>query len=251
MDEKDIKKYIESYHNSFEATEPKGAFQSWIQCYKAFYKFCGDGASLSDEQMEVLCLRLSFYLASWGMFRGDAFIRHYDHMIHQDIIREILKPKYKNLFGITCEELAKTENLEKLHDLLKDIIKPHYEKFRDQYKKSKKGSHSENEETTPLSEILMTKILMGAMGCVPAFDNHFARGIKDENIKGSFIKKLESLISFYEKNKESLENFRDTYTKNYRIEYPQMKILDDLFFQIGYEKNQGKSTHKSTNVATV
>ena len=87
-----------------------------------------------------------------------------------------------------------------------------------------------------LSETLITKILMGTLGCVPAYDIYFVTGIRSKKIaSGTYnIKSILQLVDFYEKNIEQL----DSVQKNFNVAdmlYPQMKILDMGFWQIGFD----------------
>ena len=87
-----------------------------------------------------------------------------------------------------------------------------------------------------LSDTLITKILMGTLGCVPAYDRYFVKGIRSQKIaSGTYnIKSILQLVDFYEKNLEQLVSVQ----KNFIVAdmlYPQMKILDMGFWQIGFD----------------
>ena len=59
-----------------------------------------------------------------------------------------------------------------------------------------------------LSNILITKILMGTLGCVPAYDRYFVAGIRSQKIAiGTYnIKSILQLVDFYEKNLVQLDS---------------------------------------------
>ena len=91
---------------------------------------------------------------------------------------------------------------------------------------------------------------MGVFGCVPAYDRFFISGIKvNKTSTGKFNKKsLLKLVEFYKKNKEEFEKTR----KKMKIgnkNYPQMKLIDMGFWQIGFEKEEQekKKKKKTTN----
>ena len=73
-------------------------------------------------------------------------------------------------------------------------------------------------------------------GCVPAYDRYFIDGIKDQKVTtGNYnIKSLLGLVDFYEDNRTRLEKTRKA-LKVYDLPYPQMKLLDMGFWQIGFE----------------
>lgn len=60
-------------------------------------KSCHD---LSDEDYDYLALHLSFYLASWGMYRGSSMLLSTDYKIHIPIVKELMKEEYEYLILI-------------------------------------------------------------------------------------------------------------------------------------------------------
>ena len=89
-----------------------------------------------------------------------------------------------------------------------------------------------------VSEALISKILLGTLGCVPAFEQNFKR-ITSKINKGYakfYAKSIDNLIDFYVENQNKLEEIRTKINndKNHHIvEYPQMKIIDMIFWQLG------------------
>ena len=82
--------------------------------------------------------------------------------MHTPIVEEILKPEYDCLFGLACADVRNSDvwaQLTKLYDNIAD----HFGPMRDQA--------AGREVASPVSPILITKILMGTLGCVPAYDN--------------------------------------------------------------------------------
>lgn len=61
-----------------------------------------------------------------------------------------------------------------------------------------------------VSETLVTKILMGVLGCCPAYDSYFRSGLSIEKVGTQrFNKKsILELVNFYEDNSEKLEDAR-------------------------------------------
>ena len=86
--------------------------------------------------------------------------------------------------------------------------------------------------------MLITKILMGTLGCVPAYDRFFVDGIKKHKVTTQEYsrKSVRKLAEFYEAHNDRLEEAR----RGMRTEdlvYPQMKLLDMGFWQIGFERD--------------
>ena len=91
-------------------------------------------------------------------------------------------------------------------------------------------------KTTIPSPILITKILLGTLGCVPAYDRFFIAGLDKLKIqpKTVTLKGLKALINFY---KENMAEFDDL-GKKIKIgdrPYPLMKLIDMYFWQVGVD----------------
>lgn len=80
---------------------------------------------------------------------------------------------------------------------------------------------------------------MGTLGCVPAYDRYFISGIKKQKVaSGNYnMKSIVQLVDFYERNIVELENIRKDMKVN-GMAYPQMKILDMAFWQIGLDSDK-------------
>ena len=190
--------------------------------------FFRDARTDSSPDYDYLSLNLAFYLASWGMYRGSCFILQKDYKVHTPIVEEILKPEYDCLFGVACAALRDPEVQGSLENLNKYIAK-HFEPIRDEVAGRKVPSS--------VSPVLITKILMGTLGCVPAYDRFFVDGIKKYKVTTQeySLKSVLKLVDFYEEHNDRLEEAR----RGMRVgdlTYPQMKLLDMGFWQVGFEK---------------
>lgn len=203
--------------------DPNGRYRSWEYCYKCFH----DAREDLNPDYDMLCLNLAFYLASWGMYRGSSFLLQKDYKVHLPVVQELLKNDYNQLFGIECFRIKERE-IQKLITRLYTLISNYYETIR--------ASVKSLDIKSELSGTLITKILMGTLGCVPAYDRYFINGIKNLEVStGSFsITSLKKLADFYELNSQKLEVARKRLLVN-DLDYPQMKLLDMGFWQIGLE----------------
>ena len=205
--------------------DENGRSRSWEHCYRVFR----DARTDPCPDYDYLSLHLAFYLASWGMYRGSCFIFQKDYKVHTPIVEEILKPEYDCLFGLACTELRNDDvqaQLKKLYEYIDD----HFHPIREQV--------AGREVESPVSQVLITKILLGTLGCVPAYDRFFGIGAKYLGLeKDTYQKKsLRELADFYEAHNDRLEEAR----RGMRVgdlTYPQMKLLDMGFWQIGFEKS--------------
>ena len=209
--------------------DPNARYRSWEHCYLSFYH----ARKNKDADVDYLSLQLSFYLASWGMYRGSSFLLQKDYKIHIPVVKEILKDNYDSLMGIKCSELKKVSN-QKLLEELNEFIKDYYCMVRRNVKMQ--------EIKNDISDTLITKILMGTLGCVPAYDRYFISGIKAlKAATGNYnIKSITQLADFYEKNAEQFDCILKT-MKISDIQYPQMKMIDMGFWQIGYDMSVAPS----------
>lgn len=214
------KKFYECLNN-----DENSRYRSWEHCYSHFMKYRGQ----KDVDYDYLSLHLAFYLASWGMYRGSSFLLQKDYKVHIPVVKELLNEKYDNLAGIKCIDFRKESNQE-LFKKICEFLNEYYNKIREDVtgKEFKNG----------ISSTLITKILMGTLGCVPAYDRYFITGIKKHNVAiGNFsIKSIMQIIDFYEKNHEQLEDVRKSIKVDDML-YPQMKIIDMGFWQLGFESD--------------
>lgn len=217
-----IKAGIEFY----ETEDKQGItrYKSWDHCHKAF-KAAKEKEILEESDIDYLCLQLSTYLASWGMFRN-SFLLWCDYKVHTNVIKDvILNKEYSELWDIEIDNY--NEYIDKLNGLIKNI-RNHYEPIREYiYKFSQKELKNDN----GLTDTLISKILLGTMACVPAYDRYFILAVRKTNITtGVFnadsIKKLV--------NNDIVKHILKGVPKKYSDKYPQMKLLDSCLWQYGY-----------------
>lgn len=235
---RNIKNIIESGTTFYKELKEdnNGRYRSWEYCYKIFND-AHNHKNVDKAYLDYLCLHLAFYLASWGMYRGSSFLLQRDYKVHATVIEELLKEKYNCLWGIEVNDYKNQDNLELLFDLVK-IIKEKYNEIR----LSVKETIPKNE----LSDTLVTKVLMGTMGCVPAYDRYFISGIRDNKIaSGNFNgKSIIGLVDFYNRYYNDFEKARSQmFITN--LEYPQMKIIDMCFWQVGFDIDTEKGLKNS------
>ena len=243
-----IKKTREFYEEL--KVQDRHRYRSWEHCYAQFYEA---RQNPEKDNVDNLSLHLAFYLASWGMYRGSSFLLQYDYTIHTSVVEEILKQKYDKLLGLECNELN-NEEICSLLDELNTEIKKIYDPFRSKVKKpkGKKDISQDNSKDNPqdISNILVSKILLGTLGCVPAYDRFFVKAVtnidkdtkKKVTTRNYNIASLKKLIKFYEEHQERLEELRSKFLIEYQFNedkktllYPQMKVLDMGFWKIGFD----------------
>lgn len=189
-------------------------YKSWEHCFKYF------SLSRDDIEIDKACLHLSFYLASWGMYRGSSYLLWKDYLIHEDVVNLILSSDYKDLQNTIFSE----NDMRRIEELTKTIRKIY------QHKITEVNGEARN---VHISDTLVTKIILGTLGCVPAYDRFFLNGMRESELKPLKFntKSLKMLVDFYNMS----QNKKDIDKLAYEINYPVMKILDMYFWQIGYE----------------
>jgi len=165
------------------------------------------------------------------MYRGSSFLLQKDYKVLVPIVEEVLKPEYDCLFGLACADLRESEIQDRLENLNKYIAK-HFEPIRDEV--------AGREVPTPVSPVLITKILMGTLGCVPAYDRFFQDGVATYKVTTQeySLESVRKLADFYEAHNDRLEEARRGMRTDDLI-YPQMKVLDMGFWQVGFERDAG------------
>ena len=205
--------------------DENGRSRSWEHCYRVFR----DARTDPSPDYDYLSLHLAFYLASWGMYRGSSFLLQKDYKVLSPVVEEVLKPEYDCLFGVACADLREPEvqvMLTKLYDYIADYFRP----IRDEV--------AGCEVASSVSPVLVTKILMGTLGCVPAYDRFFQDSVATYKVtmQEYSLKSILRLVDFYEEHNDRLEEARRGFEGDGLI-YPQMKLLDMGFWQIGFEKS--------------
>ena len=86
------------------------------------------------------------------------------------------------------------------------------------------------------TDTLLSKILLGTLGCVPAYDRYFRDAVRGNKVaSGSFSKNsILFLCDYYMTNESQLEKVRSGMKlESNDAEYPQMKLLDMAFWEMG------------------
>ena len=211
------------------AIDPHSRYFSWEHCYKAFLTHRN---AKDDPTADYLALHLAFYLASWGMYRGSTFLLQKDYKVHIPVVKIIQEKKYDPLVGICAKDLCKEQNLALLEDI--------GERICECYAAERPAIDG---KVNAASDTLITKILLGTLGCVPAYDRYYKESVKKYHISsGNYNKKSVCRVAkFYCDHEDSFEKLRLELSKC-RIEYPPMKLMDMCFWQDAYISDSKAAT---------
>lgn len=191
---------------------------SWVYCYNAFSQ-ARKLRNSNKFDIDYLSLHLFAYLSSWGMLRN-SFMLKTDYKAQKGIVNIILDEKYDSLQGINCDDYKHDENIECLFQL-KNELSIEYQNIRRNI-----------DGINYVSDTLISKAMLGTLGCVPAYDENFIKGLRSSNISGTTFneKSIKALVNFYCDCEEEFELTRE---KEIIRNYPDMKILDMYLWQLG------------------
>lgn len=218
VDQKKLAEAIQSGYECYDSMEkdPHHRYLSWEYCHEAFRL---NRRPQVDATIDYLCLHLAWYLASWGMLRN-SFLMQKDYKIHADVVRLIYQPEWDDLWDISPEKLSQ--------EYYADRIMRLSERITEAYVASGAGIPTDT---------LLTKILLGTVGCAPAYDQFLKKGLSDTGAASQVfstksIRTLGNLYLAYESEFEKLRKYCSS-----RIEYPAVKILDMCFFEYGFQRD--------------
>lgn len=166
-------------------------------------------------------LYLFNYLASWGMLRNSFLLqKNYKSLTH---VVELLDTKYYDLltfnpYAVTSpKDQSICDILNAAKDIKLEISKLTYSK----------GAKTKNANAT---NTLVTKILLGTLGCAVAYDTNVCSGLRSIDLTGTFGKNsLYELCEFAKSYRTEIDNLIARYGAPKDV-YTPMKILDSYFF---------------------
>lgn len=200
-------------------SDPHGRYRSWEYCYSAFATL---RKARDSESLDILALHLAWYLASWGMLRGSAFLLQKDYKIHLSAVSLLLDSKWDELWSLSQNDLIKGEFAGPVVELSSELSNV--------YQREAGGIPSDT---------LLTKILLGTIGCAPAYDRYLKWALRETRAATAAFneRSLRELGRLYVVQKRHFEKLQHQFSSR-GVAYPPMKVLDMCFFQYGLEHQQ-------------
>lgn len=151
-----------------------------------------------------------------------------DYRVHKEAVEIITDDKYGSLWNVKAADI--------LDDATMNLIFDAKERINATYSPDKQMVEPEV-MNSDISDTLVTKILMGTFGCVPAYDEFFQKGVRMYKIVGDNYTKpsLQRLAKFYTEHERTFEHVRWEISRERGVEYPQMKLVGMCFWQIGID----------------
>ena len=208
--DENIAKYLDGAAGS-AGRKPDARYASFDYCFNYFQSFreAGSVGAIADpENIQMSCLHLGFYLASWGMLRGSAELlqKSARHLVP---IIELISCADDALWEIDAHSYTEPNILKLLE-------------IRDNFREIYSG----------MSDILTTKIMLGVFGNVPAFDTNFKKGFQVATFGPKAMRKIGA---FYKEYGVIIDRYRtptlDFVTGELTTrKYTRAKVIDMAFF---------------------
>lgn len=199
--------------------------RSWDFCFNHFQ----DNVR-PTEVMDLSCLHLGYYLASWGMMRGSSFLFHQTNARHYQRVVEVVEQHNDQMRGFDVPDYLDSDKKQLLDAAWADL-----------------SSALLPEGGQSLT--LVSKVMMGVWGCVPSFDTFF-RGTfralgETTGERGAFNRvgadALRHLSDFYDQHADEVETLRRRFRtwemstgQPTRRPMTRAKVLDVYGFQTSF-----------------
>lgn len=184
----DLKEVVEQFCKEGEHEHHR--YKSFDFCYTHF-------SPLSEDRNDIEkgCYVLWSYLASWGMLRGSSFLLSKNPAYLQPLVEFICAQDF-DIWQIDVNNYPQ-----------------HYAQIQALYQQVKSKIIENNEKDL----VLVTKILLGVFGIVPAYDQYFCQTFK----KLSKVQSNQKYCGFTAMNKISLDQIHQFYLAN-------REVIDEL-----------------------
>ena len=215
MKRTDIEAVVEKFKSK---SGPYDRYTSFDYCYNYFRQ-----TKDLNEDVEKSCLTLGFYLASWGMFRGSSFIlQHSVKQFYPTI--QYINSLDKSVWSIDVDQYSE-KNIQTIIQIYQDI--------------KRKLIQNDNTDLT-----LITKVLLGVFGFIPAFDSYFCDSFRMISEGRCGFRRLNRtsltfIGDFYNANQDVIDKLSSqTFTTDFMTEkktnlcYPKAKIIDMYGFSL-------------------
>lgn len=203
---------------------PGGRERSWDFCFNYF-----QARPEPTRDLEVSCLQLGYYLASWGMLRGRSYLAREANASDYRPAVEVIERRNPALAGLDLHSYADSDVRRLLLDTYRDLRAALLPKGGD-------------------AHTLVTKVMLGVWGVIPAYDryfiDHFRRLGETRHERGSFrVPQEQSLLllsDFYSRHAAEIDVLAGRFTtvdfhgQPTLRRYTRAKVVDMYGFQAGY-----------------
>lgn len=228
-------------------------FATYDFCYGYFQQ--NKGHLSTPHNMEHSCDVLFSYLASWGMLRGSSPLLQCSPAALTRLIAHFNSIGNSPIWNLDVPDYAHANNIQ--------VIMNEYQAIKEELTFVFCGVCDDATEEETIGELntkklvptdtLVTKIMLGVLGVVPAFDRYFQQAFHMLYPDTSFSKlskeSLNSILNFYHSNKPILDSIKipviDFTGKPTALNYKIAKLIDMFGFMYG-KAQQGKANSSTT-----
>lgn len=215
-------KHVNDFVGKYNS-DVNGRYKSYDHCRKCFLDNKNNPA-----MYDLMTLHLYAYLASWGMLRN-SFLMEKDYQFNKPVVEILCKSKYSRLVYFDPFAQNANNDLNLIMDL-KEEIKNYYE--NETYIDPDTGNKKKINHAT---DTLISKIILGTLGCVPAYDNFLVKGLRNSGIVGNFnLNSLNGIINCVKPDEAHIDTVCNNLNKNCNNLYTTMKIIDAYFWEYGH-----------------
>lgn len=202
--------------------------RSWDFCFNHFADH-----ERPTEVMELSCLHLGYYLASWGMLRGSSFLFRETNLRHYQDVIEVIQQHNPTMRGLDVESYRHTRGVEATNSAWKDL-------------------RAALLPAGGRSITLVSKVMMGVWGCLPSYDTFFLQTFRalseSREERGAFVRasnhSMVMLADFYAEHANEIDALRHLHhTLDFTSGTPtnrlitRAKIIDIFGFQQAYSRS--------------
>jgi hypothetical protein len=201
------------------ASDPHSRYRSWEHCYAFFQREQQAGVA---ARLDEASLQLGFYLASWGMYRGSSSLLQRAYTVHLSVVEGLTQPRFAPLW---TSEFGSAQADHQQVPLVLEMI----EVIRNAYRRFGQPT-----------DTLVTKVILGTLGCLPACDRYFRVGFKSEGFKYSSLNErfVKQVLDFSLANLVKLQSEQNKIRRRSGVRYPLMKLVDMHFHAAGWRDLQ-------------
>jgi hypothetical protein len=187
--EANLQSYLGGDSTNPDGRDPTERNVSFDYCFNHFqsYRESGNVHELaSPANVQLSCVHLGFYLASWGMMRNSKLMEKSAKYLIPVI--EVIANADASIWEIDADCYTPT-NIQRLVELA--------------------GKICNALPDVSGTDTLKTKIMLGVFGSVPAFDTTFRRGCKEECMVATFGNGgLKKISEFYQEHEKVINAYR-------------------------------------------
>lgn len=206
---------------------PTSRYASFDYCFNYFQSHREQGRLenlLDVDAVQLSCLHLGFYLASWGMLRGSTELLQRSARTYVPVIETLVKAPAQ-LWTLDVDGYDST-TIAELRSFASTLGAALHDRA---------------------SATLVTKVMLGTMGCVPAFDDFFKKGLRVSTFGPKALRRIAQIYrdhaDIVDQHREQTLDF-DTGLPTER-RYTRAKVIDMVFFIEGVHRIREEKRQKA------